>query len=533
MTTGTQTRPSTPQWQRGRVSSWVFSTDHKRIGVLWLGVAGVAAIVSGVLAVFSGIQTATAESSFLGEGTYASLVTMEETLLQFFVLVPLVLGLAVFVVPLMVGARAMAASGLASIGLWLGAFGALAVLVSPFGAGDAARAGWTTVPALAVDPSRGAEDPRLLGLLLLGLAVLATAVALVRTIHGSRAPGMTLARLPLFAQGAGIYAVTCFALASLFVLANGLLLLERGNPGSFDWYLTDDGLARGYGWLFGQGIATVAVVPALAAAAEVVSAFSQRALPSRRLVTLALVAAAVLAAIVPSADDVGGKRWAALLALLATIPLVAAALVLLTDGLRGTGRHLLGTPVPFALGGLGLTIVGAIVALLLAVRHGELAGTTAAAARVDALWLGATFALIGALVYWWPKLFGRLLDQRLVSLSFVVAFASSALLIVGRVVAGEQGQPSRTGITIDDASTAGLVAAVGAVGLVVGLALFALAVTRSANGRRAGNDPWQADTLEWYTTSPPPPGNFTTLPPVESARPLDDLRRTLKEKGAL
>jgi cytochrome c oxidase subunit 1 len=530
---GTRTAPPTPHWQRGRVAGWVLSTDHKRIGILWLGVAGVAVLVSGVIAVVVGIQTAAAEASFVGEGTYASLVTMEETLLQFFVLVPLVLGLAVFLVPLMVGARGIAAPGLASVGLWLGAFGALAVLVSSFGAGDGARSWWTTVPMLAVDPARGAEDPRLLGLLLLGLAVLATAVALVRTIRASRAPGMTLERLPLFAQGAGVYAVACLVLASLFVLANGLLLLERGNPGSFDWYLTDDGLARGYGWLFGQGIAAIALVPALAAAAEVVSAFAGRALPGRRLITLALVAAAVLLAIVPSADDVAGKRWAALLALIATIPLVAAALVLLVEGLRGTGRHVLGTPVPFALGGLGLTIAGAIVSLLLAVRHDELAGTTAAAARVEALWCGAVFALVGALVYWWPKLFGRLLDQRLVGLSFVVALPSSVLLIVGRVVAGEQGQPSRTGITTDDASAAGLVAAVGAVGLAAGFALFALAVARSAGGRRAGNDPWQADTLEWYTTSPPPPGNFTTLPAVESARPLDDLRRTLREKGAL
>lgn len=531
MSAETPVAQSAPRWQRGRVSGWVFATDHKQIGVMWLAVAAVAATVAGILAVFTGIQTATSGSGFLGEGTFVSLLTMEETLLQWFTLVPIVVGLAVYLVPLQVGARGIALPGTVSIAFWLAAFGGLAVVLSPFGAGDAPRSWWTTVPGLAVDPSRGSEGPRLIGLFLLGFAVLLTAAALLLTLQRDRAPGMTLERLPLFAQAAGLYAIASLVLAPVLLLATGLLLLARNDPGTFDWYLGEGGLARGWGWLFGQGLVTVALVPAVGAAGEVVAAFARGPLPSRTLVTRALVVATVALALLPSADDVAGKRWAAVLALVASVPLVVAVLALLSTRIHRRG--IAGTPVPFAVGGLALVLVGVVAAALLALRHDDLAGTAFATARVEALWTGGVLALAGALVYWWPKLFGRLLDPRLAGASFAIAFCSALLLVLGRAVAGEQGQPARTGTVVDDAGAASLVASIGTWGLVLGLAVLALAILKSVNGRRAGNDPWQADTLEWFTTSPPPPGNFDNLPPVGSERPLADLRDALKEKGAL
>jgi cytochrome c oxidase subunit 1 len=219
------------------------------------------------------------------------------------------------------------------------------------------------------------------------------------------------------------------------------------------------------------------------------------------------------------------------LALVGSVPLVVAVLALLSTRIHRRG--IAGTPVPFAVGGLVLVLLGVVAVAVLAIRHDDLAGTTFATARVDALWCGGVLALVGALVYWWPKLFGRLLDPRLAGLSFAIAFGSALLLVLGHAVAGEQGQAARSGAVVDDAGTASLVASIGSWGLVLGLAVLALAALRSASGRRAGDDPWHADTLEWFTTSPPPPGNFDSLPPITSERPLADLRQALKEKGAL
>ncbi len=244
------------------------------------------------------------------------------------------------------------------------------------------------------------------------------------------------------------------------------------------------------------------------------------------------MAGAVLVAIVPSADLVEGRTWAAVLALLAAVPVAGAALVLLPAGF-GAMRAGARTPLPFALGSLILILLGALASLVLVVRHDDLGGTTFATARLDLFWSAALLAVLGGVVYWWPKLFGRMLDPRLTNLSAVVLLGSAVLLALGHAAAGWNDQASRTGVTADDAATASLVATIGAAGIVAGLALFGLAKLGSRRGRRVGNDPWGGDTLEWYAASPPAPGDFESLPPVESERPLDDLRRSLREQGAL
>ncbi|MFN8222930.1 MAG: cbb3-type cytochrome c oxidase subunit I [Gaiellales bacterium] len=512
-------------WLRGRFAAWVFATDHKRIGILWLAIAAVSALVGGLLSVFTSIQTATVDSGFVGQGAYASALTMEETLFQYFTLVPLVVGLAVYVVPLMVGARRIAFEGVTAFAFWLAAFGALAVLVAPFGSGDPPRSYWTTVPKLALDPSRGAEDARLLGLVLLSAAVFLTAISLLQTIRARATDGMTWDRLPIFAQGVALFSAVGLLAAPLQILGHGLLLLERAFPGSFDWYIEDGGLVRGYGFVFGQALVMVALVPAVAAAAEVVAAFSHGPFP-RRPATLGLIAATILLAIVPSADDVAAKRWAATLALLGAAALGLVALATLAAALRG--RDLASAPVPFALAGLLLVLAAVVLSVWLVARHDDVANTTLAEGRGEALWIGATLSLVAGLAYWWPKLFGRLLDQRLLAPAFVSAVGGGLLFVAARAVGGEQDQLRRAGVAIDGAGAAGFVAMLGVIGLLGGLGLFALAALKSVNGRRAGNDPWTADTLEWLTSSPPPVLNFGQLPEVTTARPLHDLRGSLE-----
>jgi cytochrome c oxidase subunit 1 len=502
--------------------------------MLWLAVGGLGIFLGGILALISALQTARPDADLIGQGTYASVVTMQGTLLTYGGILPLALGLAVVIVPLQLGARGLALPGLAAFAFWLGVAGVVAVVLSSFSKGDAPRSSWTSAPSTALDPSRPGETARLMGLFLIALATLLTAIALVATFHRLRAPGMSNDRVPLFAQSVGIFALALLVLASIALLGNGLLLLDRKNPGTFDWYVDSGGsLVDGYEWVFSQAIVAIVLVPALGVAAEIVATFHRGLLAHRRPVTLALVAAAVLIAVVPSADTVAGNRLAAVLAFLALLPIAAAAGVLLFVGFGAARTSDPGIPLPFALGSLVLLIGAALAGLALVLGHDDLSGTTFQSARLDLIWSAVLLALLGGAVYWWPKLTGRLLDGRLTNISAYVIAGSSLLLALGQALAGWNDQPLLAGVTSDDAGTGSLLATIGVFGIGAGIVLFGLAKLRGRSGRRVGNDPWRADTLEWYTTSPPPPHNFDTLPPVTSARPLDDLRTRLNELNAL
>lgn len=533
MNAGTSTTNAAPRWHAGRFSGWIFATDHKRVGMLWLAVGGTAILLGGILALVAALQIARPDMDVIGQGTYQSVITMGGTLLTYGGILPLALGLAVFIVPLQLGARRLALPGLSAAGLWLGVAGVVTVVLSTFAEGTAPRSGWTSLGAF--QPSPNGDTVRLLGLLLIGLATLLTAVALVATFRGPRAPGMTNERLPLFAQSAGIFAAALLVLAPLSLLGNTLLLLNQKYPGSFDWYIDRKGgrPLHGYEWVFGQAIVAIVIVPALGIAAEIVATFHRGLLTYRRLVAYALIATVVLVALVPGADYADAYRWGSALALLSALPVAAVAFILLPVGLRAVRANGPTTPLVFALGSLVLALGALLASIVLVVRHDDLRGTTFETARLDLVWTAVLLALLGGAVYWWPKLTGRVLAGRIVDLSAYVLVGSSLLLAIGRAVAGWNDQPGDAGIVRNGAETGSLLGALGVLGIAIGILLFGLAKLRARSGRRVGNDPWLADTLEWYTTSPPPPHDFDSLPPVTSARPLHDLRERLKELNAL
>ena len=500
--------------------------------MLWLAVGGLGIFLGGILALVSALQTARPDADLIGQGTYASVVTMQGTLLTYGGILPLALGLAVVIVPLQLGARGLALPGLSAFALWLGVAGVVAVVLSSFSKGDAPRSSWTSTPSIALDPSRPGETARLMGLFLIALATLLTAIALVATFRRLRRardeqrpaaalravrrdlrPGSARARVDLRCSGTASFCSTA------------------KNPGTFDWYIDGGGsLVDGYEWVFSQAIVAIVLVPALGVAAEIVATFHRGLLAHRRLVTLALVAAAVLIAVVPSTRH--RRRATAWLRCWPFSPCCRSRLQPGCSCFVGFGAARTsgqGIPLPFALGSLVLLIGAALAGLALVVGHDDLSGTTFQSARLDLIWSAVLLALLGGAVYWWPKLTGRVLDGRLTNISAYVITGSALLLALGQALAGWNDQPTLAGVTIDDAGTGSLLGTIGVFGIGAGIVLFGLAKLRGRNGRRVGNDPWRADTLEWYTTSPPPPHNFDSLPPVTSARPLDDLRTRLNE----
>ena len=192
----------------------------------------------------------------------------------------------------------------------------------------------------------------------------------------------------------------------------------------------------------------------------------------------------------------------------------------------------------FAVGALALFAVGLLSALVLAVlgTSRDLRGTTFGSAHAHyLLWGTGLLALLAALTYWWPKIFGRLLDRRLTWVAAVLLFVGFNFTFFFQFFLGDNGQPAGASSFSKHGSDQAynVISTIGAFATGLGLLLYLIAVLRSHRGRRAGNDPWHGDTLEWYTTSPPPPHNFDSLPPVTSARPLADLRRRLHERNAL
>ena len=532
-------------WHRGRVAGWLVSVDHKRIGVLYLGAAGVFFVIAGILTLLMRLQVTRPNASVLGSGMYASVVTMHGTLLVFFVLIPVLTGLATYLMPLMIGATRTALPGIAAAALWIFVFAGAAVVLSAFAGGGSSKAGWTGNPPLALAQKGNGVDLWLIGLLLLAISLLGSAANLVATIRSLRSDGMEWSSTPMFAWAVYVWSWLTIVLVPIAAVGLTLVLLERQFSGSFNFFLSGDQAVKPrLIWLFGQSFAYVALVPVLGIVAEILAVFSGRAIAKARMLAQSLVVLGGLMILVviyhAYSTGVGKKPGLVLLllAVIATAPSVVALWLLKCNLWKARSQLRSTAPLLFAAGAIVLFALGIVSALVLAVFGNErgLRGTAFGVAHAHyLLWGPALLALLSGLVYWWPKIFGRLLDTRLTATAAVLLFIGFNVTFFVQFLLGEQGQARGASAFTAHGSTAvyNLISTIGAFTTAIGVLLFLIAVVRAHNGKRAGNDPWLADTLEWYTTSPPPAHNFDSLPAVTSSRPLHDLRQTLKARNAL
>ncbi len=534
------------QWQRGRVAGWLVTVDHKRIGLLYIATAGVFFAISGFLALLIRTQLAQADQSIVTGTSYNETVTMHGTGMVFFVVVPILAGLGNFLVPLMIGARDMAFPRLNALSYWLYLFAGLVFCLSFFAKGGAANTGWTAYPPLSLQSPGNGQDLWILSLHILTISSLVGAINFIVTIQNMRTAGMTWTRMPLFVWS--IYVYAWLLLLVLPALSAGLtaLLLERQFPGTFHFFDPSGGgspvLYQHVFWFFGHPEVYVMILPAMGIVSEILPVFSRKPIFGYKAIAFSSIAIGFFSMLVWAHHmfTVGLSTplsiWFMLVSMVIAVPTGMKIFNWLATLWRGNLSF--DTPMLFAVAFLSVFTFGGLTGIYLAAFpvDWQLHDTYFVVGHFHyVLFGGAVFAILGGLVYWWPKLYGRLLDERITKTAFWFTFVGFNLTFFPQHLAGMLGMPRRV-FTYQDTGLLqayNLASTIGSFTMGAGMLIFLAAIVKSVNGRRAGNDPWLADTLEWYTTSPPPAHNFETVPYVTSARPLYDLRRTLKDSGAL
>ncbi len=518
----------------GDLWSWITTVDHKRIAVLYGITALGFFLVGGIEALLIRIQLSQPDNTFLTAARYNELFTMHGTTMIFLVVMPLEIGLfANFALPLLIGARDVAFPRLNAFSYWLFLFGAL-FLHASFLFGGAPNAGWFAYANLTeryFSPGTN-MDFWVVALLMLGISTLTSAINFGVTIINMRAPGMTFMRMPMFVWTMLVTIVLVLLAFPALTVALILLLMDRFYGTHF--YVATVGatplLWQHLFWLFGHPEVYIMALPAFGIVSEVIPVFSRQPLYGYPMMAYSTALIGFLSYGVwghhmfavgmgPAADATFAVT-SMLIAIPTGIKIFTWIATMWGGALYMTTAFLfsLGLIIEFTIGGLS-GIMHASVPIDL-----QQTDSYFVVAHLHyVLFGGVAFGIFSALYYWWPKITGRLLDERLGKLHFWLTVVGFNGTFVPMHILGAEGMPRRIyryapGMGWD---TWNLVATLSAFVLGVSVLVLVINILRSfRHGAVAGNDPWDARTLEWWTTSPPPAYNFARSPIVGARDPF-------------
>jgi cytochrome c oxidase subunit 1 len=513
------------------------STDHKRIGLATAVTAVGFFFLAGLLALLMRAELTSSGMQIMQEETYNQVFTMHGSTMFYLFAVPVVLGVALYFVPLQIGASEIVWGRWALLGFWVYLAGGVIMWSGFLTDSGTASFGWTAFYPLSdssATPGSG-TDFWFIGVVLATAGQIMQAAAILATIVRLRAPGMTLMRMPLFTWS---MVPTLFMLIVAFpvlVVAFSLLYLDRNGAHIFSLPGGTTTLQHLF-WFYGHPVVYVVFFPLVGVVGEVIATFSRRPFFGLHLTVISLLLFAALSTSVwghhmftqQSVDNRFYSWTSTSLVVPAGIEYFAFIATMVGGSIR------IRAPMLFALGFVLLFLLGGLTGIFVGSPPLDyhVHDTYFVVAHFHyTLFGGTVFGLFAAIYYWFPKVTGRLLGETLARWHVALMFVGALLAFIPMFLLGDEGMPRRVANwSQPDWRAPNVVATVGAYVIALSLVLFLVNVARSLRiGRLAGPDPWEGQTLEWATPSPPPRENFDVLPPVRGYAPLLDLRHEGRE----
>jgi cytochrome c oxidase subunit 1 len=518
--------------KRSGLWDWLTTVDHKKIGILYLIAGGIFFLAGGLEALLIRLQLMYPESQLIGAKTFNELITMHGTTMIFLAVMPVIFALMNAVVPLQIGARDVAFPFLNALGFWLFFFGGV-LLNTSWLVGGAPDAGWTSYPTLANAKFSGIGiDYYVLGLQIAGVGTLIGGINFLVTIINMRAPGMTFMRMPLFTWTSFVTSgLILFAFPAITV---GLVLLMFDRLFGGNFFNPDAGgnviIWQHIFWIFGHPEVYILILPAFGIISEVVSTFSRKRLFGYSSMVFATVLIGFL----------GFMVWAHHMFTTGLGPIanvlfgLATMLIAVPTGIKifnwlftmWGGQIRFTTASLFAVGFIPTFVIGGMTGVMLAVPPADYQyhDSYFVVAHFHYVIVGGlVFGLFAGLYYWWPKMFGKMLNETLGKWNFWTFFIGFHLTFFPQHFLGLMGMPRRVFTYLKDQNLdlGNFISTIGAIGMTISTILFLINVVVTAkSSKRAPADPWDGRTLEWAIPSPPPEYNFAQTPLV---RGLDAL----------